>query len=188
MVPTGTPYSPDGCGRRPQGNRGGDRRRLWPWLLPLLLLLLLLPIGAYLLLDDSDDDSETDRVASTGNPDPSTGRVGESGIPGVEPLSIPSVGRDAGGLSVSQPDVPSLSGDGDITVMDLGEASCHDERYVLMSDGQVHMIERLDDETVEALASAQAPIDTIALDPDADVTALRTIAERTGGAFTTMER
>ena len=171
--------------RRRSGD--GERRRLWPWLL-LLLLLLLIPIGAYLLLNDSDDDGEPDRVASAGNPDPSSARVGESNsIPGEGPPTVADVGRD-GVVSLSVPGIPSLSGEGDITVMDLGEASCHDERYVLMSDGQVHVLERLDDETVEALASARAPIDTIALDPDADATALQTIAERTGGAFTQMAR
>lgn len=59
---------------------------------------------------------------------------------------------------------------------------------MLMTDGKLHTIERLDDETVETLSNSDVPIDTIALDPDADVTALRTIADETGGTFTAMEK
>ena len=172
--------------RRPQG---GGRPRLWPLLLLLLLLLLLIPLLAFLLLDDSDDSTETDRTASTGSLDPSAAPFGGTGIPtGAAPGINADIAPGAGGATASVPDLPSLNIRGDSTVMDLGDLSCGAERYVLMSDGEVHMIEDLDDETVDALARSQAPIDTIALGADSDTAALEAIAERTGGTFTTMER
>ena len=164
--------------------RNGEPRRIWPWLLLLLLLLLILPTGVFFLLDDSDETVDTDPVASAGELDPSSGPGGGPGLlSSPAPIGVPDIGR--GALSI--PDVPSLNLSGDTTFMDLGEGACQEERYVLMSNGRAHTIEQLDDETVEALARSEVPIDTVALDADADTEALQTIAERTGGAFTRME-
>lgn len=174
-------------GRRARG--GGERRSIWPLLLLLLLLLLLIPIGAYLLLDDSDETPGTNLTASAGELDPSSG---PSGVPGMPLNGVPSDDPDgvpgSGGLALAIPDLSSLDISGDTTFMDLGGESCQEERYMLMTGGKLHGIERLDDETVAALARSDVPIDTIALDPDADTSALETIADRTGGTFTQMER
>ena len=170
-------------GSRARG--GGTRRSIWPLLLLLLLLLLILGTIAYFLLDDSDDEAETDRTASTGNLDPPSGPVG---VPGLPSAGIPAGDPGVGPLSVALPDFSSLDINGDTTFMDLGGESCQEERYMLMTDGKLHTIERLDDETVEFLARSDVPVDTIALDPDADATALRTIANETGGTFTQMDR
>lgn len=172
--------------RRSQG--GGERRSLWPLLL-LLLLLLILAIGAFFLIDNWGDEEDTERTASSGNLDPSFAPFGRSGVPpGVIPIADTDIAPEVGGLAASIPSLPSFDIGDDATVMDLGDMSCHEERYVLMTDGKAHMIENLDDETVEALARSRTPIDTIALDADSDTTRLQTIAERTGGAFTRMER
>ena len=166
--------------------RNGERRSIWPWLL-LLLLLLILPTIVFFLLDDSDKTADTDRVASTGDLDPSSGPGGRPGLlSSAASIGVPGVDPDIGRETIFIPDVPSLNLSGDTTFMDLGEGSCQEERYVLISDGKAHSIEQLDDETVEALARSEVPIDTVAL--DADTAALQTIAERTGGTFTRMER
>ena len=173
--------------RRSRG--GGERRSIWPLLLLLLLLLLILGTVAYFLLDDSDEEAETERTASTGNLDPPSGPVGVPGLPSAgitvgDPDGVPGDGQ----LSASAPDLSSLNISGDTTFMDLGGESCQEERYVLMTDGRMHTIDQLDDETVEALTQSEVPIDTISLDGGGDTTALQTIAKRTGGTFTMMER
>ena len=94
---------------------------------------------------------------------------------------------DDGSTMVSLPDRPTLRLDDDAKVMDLGDASCHDERYVLMTDGKAVPIDELDPPTVEALAQSDVPIDTVALSPNVDTSALQTIASRTGGTFTKMD-
>ena len=88
---------------------------------------------------------------------------------------------------VSVPDRPALRLGDDATLMDLGDGSCHDRRYVLVTDGKVVPIEDLDQASVNALARSDVPIDTIALSPGVDTGPLRTIASRTGGAFTKIE-
>ena len=177
----------DGRNRR-RPRRAGRRGSLWPLLLLLLLLLLLIPVIWFLLQDDSDEEGSPERIASTGNLDPSSASGDGLGVlTGGAPIAVPGVDPDAVDVSGSAPDLPSLNLDGDTTFMDLGEA-CREDRYVLMSDGKAHTIEDLDDATVAALARSEAPIDTIALGDDADTTALQTIAERTGGTFTRMER
>ncbi len=176
-------------GTRRRSRGGGERRSIWPLLLLLLLLLLLMPIGAYFLLDESDDSDETERVASTGNLDPSSAPLGGSGIPtGAVPAADSGIVPDAGDVGASAPDLPSFDIRGDTTFMDLGDISCDAERYVLMTDGKVHMIEDLDTETVDALARSETPIDTVSLDGGGDTTALQAIAKSTGGTFTRMER
>ena len=164
----------------------GDRRRLWPWLLLLLLLLLLLGLLAFFLFDDDDRSDSAERDNGGSEPAATGGPVPVSVAP-PEGAALALSRTDDGGTMVSVPDRPELRLGDDAKVMDLGDGSCHDHRYVLMTDGKAVPIEELDEATVEALAESDVPIDTVALSPDADTGALRTIASRTGGTFTKMD-
>lgn len=177
---------------RPRPANDGERRRRWPWLLLLLPLLLLLIIGGYLLMDDSEEEAvATDTGGGSGSLDPSAGSGSGPGIVGSgAPIDIggdPSRNNDSG-VVLSIPDAPSIRLKGDATFMDLGDISCQQEqRYVLVSDGEAHAIENLDDETMALLAQSDVPINTVAMGDGADTTALETIASRTGGTFTQMD-
>ena len=177
---------------RPRQANDGGRRRRWPWLLLLLPLLLLLLIGGYLLMDDSEEETvATNPGGGSGVLDPSAGSGGGPGLAGSNaPVSIggdPPDDTDRG-VVLSIPDAPSIRLKGDATFMDLGDISCDQEqRYVLVSDGEAHAIENLDDETMAALAQSDMPINTVAMGDGADATALETIASRTGGTFTQMD-
>ena len=170
----------------------GERRRIWPWLLLLLLLLLLLPLG-FLLWDDPEDSGSAEETggsgqsAATADPVPADPVPGGGATPVDTGPGLALVPTEDGGMTVSVPDLPSLRLDGDATFMDLGDISCQQERYLLMSDGRVIPVDNLDDATVDALSESDVPIDTIALDPNADTRALQTIAARTGGTFTKVD-
>ncbi len=167
----------------------GERRRIWPWLL-LLLLLLLVFLGGWLWYENRDENGNGTPATATGSPETGDGpdggpaRVG-SGVP-IGIGGNPSGDRD-GGVLLSIPDMPPVRLKGDTMFMDLGDISCQEQRYVLMSDGEAHAIDNLDDETVAALSQSEVPINTVALGADADTDALQAIAQRTGGAFTKME-
>ena len=164
----------------------GERRRIWPWLLLLLLILLLLGFLAFLLLDDPESTGSADQTNGGSEPGASADLVSGSVVPPVD-AALAVTRADDGSTMVSVPDRPALRLDDDAKVIDLGDASCHDQRYVLMTDGKAVPIEELDQETVDALAQSDVPIDTVALSPDVDASALRTIASRTGGTFTRMD-
>ena len=164
----------------------GERRRIWPWLLLLLLLLLFLGILAFLLLDDPERSGSAGRTNGGSEPGASADLVSGGVVPPID-SALALTRADDGSTMVTVPERPSLRLDGDAKVMDLGDASCHDQRYVLMTDGKAVPIEDLDQETVDALAQSDVPIDTVALSPDVDTSALRTIASRTGGTFTKMD-
>ena len=165
-----------------------ERRSIWPWLLLLLLLLLFLGLLALLLLDDTERSGSAERTNGESQP----GAVADTDpVPGgsVPPIdsALALTRADDGSTMVSMPDRPTLRLDDNAKVMDLGDGSCHDRRYVLMTDGKAVPIDDLDQATVDALARSDVPIDTVALSPNADTGALRTIASRTGGTFTKMD-
>ena len=164
----------------------GDRRSIWPWLLLLLLLLLFLGLLAFLLFDEPERSGSAERD-NGGSERAATGGPVAGGVapPAGPALALSST--DDGGTMVSLPDRPALRLGDDAKVLDLGDGACHDQRYVLMTDGKAVPIEELDEATVEALARSDVPIDTVALSPDADTSALQTIASRTGGTFTKMD-
>ena len=163
-----------------------ERRSIWPWLLLLLLLLLFLGLLALLLFDDPEESGSADQTNGGNEPGASADLVPGVGVPPID-SALALTRADDGSTMVIVPDRPTLRLDGDTKVMDLGDASCHDQRYVLMTDGKAVPIERLDQGTVDALVQSDVPIDTVALSPDVDTSALRTIASRTGGTFTKMD-
>jgi len=166
----------------------GQRRRIWPWLLLLVLLLLFLFLGllAFLLFDDPDQSGSAEQTSGGNQPVGAAGLVPGGVVPPIDP-ALALTRADDGSTMVSVPDRPSLRLGDDAKVMDLGDGSCHDQRYVLMTDGKAVPIDDLDQATVDALARSDVPIDTVALSPNVDTDALRTIASRTGGTFTKME-
>ena len=164
----------------------GERRKIWPWLLLLLLLLLFLAILAFLLLDDPERSGSAEQT-NGGNQPATPGDIVSGGVvPPVE-SALALTRADDGSTMITLPDRPTLRLGDDAKIMDLGEGSCHDQRYVLMTDGKAVPMEELDDATVDALARSDVPIDTVALGSNADTGALRTIASRTGGTFTKMD-
>lgn len=168
----------------------GERRKIWPWLLLLLLLLLLALLLGWLLLDEPEEPDRAERTSGGSQPgaatDLSPGSVAPPVAPPIE--SAPVVSRtDDGDTMVTVPEQPPLKLDGDTRIMDLGDNSCHAQRYVLMTDGKMIPIDDLDEATVDALARSDVPIDTIALSPNVDTGALQAIASRTGGTFTKMD-
>ena len=163
----------------------GDRRSIWPWLLLLLLLLLFLGLLAFLLFDEPERSGSAERDNGGSEPAATGGLVTGGVAPPAGPaLALSSAG---GGTMVSVPDRPMLRLGDDAKVLDLGDGACHDQRYVLMTDGKAVPMEELDEATVEALARSDVPIDTVALSPNVDTGALRAIASRTGGAFIKMD-
>lgn len=165
---------------------GDRRRRIWLWLLLLLLLLLFAILLGLLLLGEPEESDRAERTNSSG--EAGTGSALDPG--GVAPpvgAALALSQADDGSTMVTVPDRPSFRLDGDAKVMDLGDNSCHAQRYVLMTDGKAVPIDELDDDTVEALAQSDVPIDTVALSSGVDTNALQTIASRTGGTFTKME-
>lgn len=164
----------------------GERRRIWPWLLLLLLLLLFLGLLVFLLFDDPERSGSADQTNGGNQPDGAPNLVSGGVVPPVGTALALTRAAD-GSTMVSVPDRPSFRLDGDAKVMDLGDGSCHDQRYVLMTDGKAVPIENLDDATVDALAQSDVPIDTVALSDNVDTDVLRTIASRTGGTFTKMD-
>lgn len=164
----------------------GGRRRIWPWLLLLLLLLLFLGLLAFLLFDDPERSGSAEQTNGGNQPDGAANLVSGGVVPPVGTALALTRAAD-GSTMVSVPDRPSFRLDGDAKVMDLGDGSCHDQRYVLMTDGKAVPIDDLDDATVDALAQSDVPIDTVALSPGVDTGALQTIAARTGGTFTKMD-
>lgn len=171
--------------RRERVREDGERRRIWPWLL-LLLLLLLVGLLVFLLFDDPERSDDAER--NNGGND--TGGPGGSVSGGVVPAAGPALALSRTGdgrTMISMPDRPTLRLGDDAKVIDLGDSSCHDHRYVLMTDGKAVAIDDLDQATVDALARSDVPISTVALGPDANTGALRAIASRTGGTFTEME-
>ena len=165
----------------------GERRRIWPWLLLLLLLLLIfLGLLAFLLLDDPERSGSAERTNGGDQPNEPANLISGGIAPPVGTALALSRAAD-GSTMVSVPDRPSFRLDGDAKVMDLGDGSCHDQRYVLMTDGKAVPIDDLDPATVDALAQSDVPIDTVALSPNVDTSALQAIAARTGGTFTKMD-
>jgi len=164
----------------------GERRRIWPWLLLLLLLLLLLGLLAWLLLDEPQRSGSAGRTNGGSQPGAAADLVPGGGVPPID-SALALTRADDGGTMVSVPDRPTLRLGDDAKVLDLGDGDCHDQRYVLMTDGKAVPIEELDEATVEALARSDVPIDTVALSPDVGTSALRTIASRTGGTFMKMD-
>ncbi len=166
------------------------RRKIWPWLLLLLLLLLFALLLGWLLLDEPEESDRAERTGGGSQPgtaaDLSLGSVAPPVAPPVESALVLSRADD-GGAMVTVPERPSLNLDGDTRIMDLGDNSCHAQRYVLMTDGKMIPIEDLDEATVDALARSDVPIDTVALSPNVDTSALQSIASRTGGTFTKMD-
>lgn len=167
----------------------GERRRIWPWLLLLLLLLLLALLLGLLLLGEPEESERAERAERTnGGSEP--GSSADLSLGGVAPpagSALALTRTDDGSTMVEVPDRPSFRLDGDAKVMDLGDNSCHAQRYVLMTDGKVVPIDDLDDATVDALAQSDVPIDTVALSPNVDTGPLQAIASRTGGTFTKMD-
>ena len=168
----------------------GERRKIWPWLLLLLLLLLFALLLGWLLLDEREESERAEPTGGGSQPGAATdlppGSVAPPVAPPVESALVLSR-TDGGDTMVTVPERPSLKLDGDTRIMDLGDNSCHAQRYVLMTDGKMIPIDDLDEATVDALAGSDIPIDTIALSPDADTGALQAIASRTGGTFTKMD-
>ena len=168
----------------------GERRRIWPWLLLLLLLLLFLGLLAFLLFDDPEQSASAEQTSEQTNganqPSAAAPPAPVGGVPSVD-AALALTRADDGSAMVSMPDRPTLRLDDGAKVMDLGDGSCHDQRYVLVTDGRAVPIDDLDQATVDALARSDVPIDTVALSPNVDTDALRTIASRTGGTFTKME-
>ena len=164
----------------------GDRRSIWPWLLLLLLLLLFLGLLALLLLDDPEESGSAEQTNGGNQPGAAADLVPGGAVPPIDSALALSRAAD-GSTMVSLPDRPSFRLDGDAKVVDLGDASCHDQRYVLMTDGKAVPIDDLDPATVDALAQSDVPIDTVALSPNVDTGALQAIAARTGGTFTKMD-
>ena len=164
----------------------GERRRIWPWLLLLLPLLLFLGILALFLLDDPERSGRAERT-NGGNPPGAAADLVSGGV--VPPLdsALDLTRADDGSAMVTVPDRSTLRLDEDAKFVDLGDSSCHDRRYVLITDGKAVPIDELDQATVDALAQSDVPIDTVALGPGANTGALQTIASRTGGTFTKME-
>ena len=127
----------------------GERRRIWPWLLLLLLILLLLGLLAWLLLDEPQRSSsaERDNGADRTNGADQPGAAADL-VPGgvVTPIdsALALTRADDGSTMVSVPDRPTLRLDDNAKVMDLGDGSCHDHRYVLMTDGKAVPIDDLD--------------------------------------------
>ena len=172
--------------RRGRYRDDGERRSIWPWLLLLLLLLLFLGILGFLLFDDPDQSGSAERTGGSGEPAAPDGLVPMGGPPPDD--SALDLSRAPGGsIMVSVPDRPSFQLKDDATFMDLGDGSCHDQRYVLMTDGKAVPIEDLDEATVDALSQSDVPINTVALSPGVDASALQAIASRTGGTFTKMD-
>ena len=171
--------------RRVRAN-DGERRRIWLWLLLLLLLLLLLGLLAWLLFDDPERSDSAER--DNGGSEPvATGGPVPVGVAPPDGAALALSRADDGGTMVSVPDRPALRLGDDAKVMDLGDGSCHDQRYVLMTDGKAVPINDLDQATVDALAGSDVPIDTVALSPNVNTGALQAIASRTGGTFTKMD-
>ena len=164
----------------------GERRRIWPWLLLLLLLLLFLGLLAFLLFDDPEQSGSAEQTNGGNEPGGAAGLVPGGVVPPID-SALALTRADDGSTMVSVPDRPSLRLGDDAKVMDLGDGSCHDQRYVLMTDGKAVPIDELDEATVEALAQSDVPIDTVALSPNVDTGALQIIAARTGGTFTKMD-
>lgn len=164
----------------------GERRKIWPWLLLLLLLLLFALLLSWLLLDEPEGSDRAERASGGSQPDGGADPVSGGVVPPVGATLALTRAAD-GSTMASVPDRPSFRLDGDAKVMDLGEGSCHAQRYVLMTDGKVIPIDDLDEATIDALAQSDVPIDTIALSPNVDTGALRAIAFRTGGTFTKMD-
>ncbi len=164
----------------------GERRSIWPWLLLLLLLLLFLGILGFLLFDDPDQSGSAERTGGSGEPAGADGLVPIGGPPPDDSALDLSRATD-GSIMVSVPDRPSFQLKDDATFMDLGDGSCHDQRYVLMTDGKAVPMEDLDEATVDALSQSDVPINTVALSPGVDTSALQAIASRTGGTFTKMD-
>ncbi len=176
---------------RPSRQRGrsrddGERRSIWPWLLLLLLLLLFLGALVLFLLDDPEENGSAEQTGGTGEPAAPGDLVAGGVVPPVG-SALALTRADDGSTMVSVPERPSLRLGEDAKVIDLGDGSCHDQRYVLMTDGKAVPIEDLDEATVDALARSNVAIDTVALSPGADTSALRAIASRTGGTFAKME-
>lgn len=162
----------------------GERRRIWPWLLPVLLIPLFLVILVPFLLDDSEPSGSAVQTNGGNQPGAAADPVPGDMVPPVAP-ALPA--DDGVSAMVSVPGRPAFRLGHDAKFMDLGDNSCHDQRYVLITDGKAIPIEDLDEATVDALTRSDVPIDTVALGPGSDIGALRTIASRTGGAFTKME-
>ena len=165
---------------------GGQRRRIWPWLLLLLLLLLFALLLGWLLLDDPEESGRAERTNGSAEPTVAADPVAGGVVPPAGSALVLTRAED-GSATVTVPDRPSVGLDDDAKIMDLGDNSCHAHRYVLMTDGKVIPIDDLNAAAVDALAQSDVPIDTVALSPDADTDALRTIASRTGGTFTKMD-
>ena len=174
-----------------------DRRRKAPWLLLLLpLLLLLIPLSFFLINNSAEETVVSNPGGGSGGLDPSTGSTagstaGSGPANRNAPLSIDDPPGDnadnAGDAVLSIPNLPSIQLDGDMTFLDLGDLSCQQEqRYVLVSNGKAHTIKNLDDETMAAFYRSDMPINTVAMSAHADIAALETIAQRTGGAFTNL--
>ena len=164
----------------------GVRRRIWPWLLLLLLLLLFLGLLAWFLLDDPGQSGSADQTNGGSQPGAAADTTPGGSAPPVD-SALALTRADDGSAMVSVPDRPTLRLDDNAKLMDLGDGSCHAQRYVLMTDGKAVPIDDLDQATVDALARSDVPIDTVALGPNVDTRALQTIASRTGGTFTKME-
>ena len=164
----------------------GQRRRIWPWVLLLLLLLLFLGLLAWLLLDDPERSGSAERTNVGTQPGVAADPVPVGSVPPID-SALALTRADDGSTMVSVPDRPALRLDNDAKVMDLGDGSCHDQRYVLMTDGKAVPINDLDQATVDALARSDVPIDTVALSPNVNTGALQAIASRTGGTFTKMD-
>ena len=172
--------------QRARYNDDGERRSIWPWLLLLLLLLLFLGLVGLLLLDDPEESGSAEQTNGGNQPGGAADLVPGGVVPPVATALALSRAAD-GSTMVSLPDRPSFRLDGDAKVMDLGDGSCHAQRYVLMTDGKAVPIDDLDPATVDALAQSDVPIDTVALSPNVDTGALQAIAARTGGTFTKMD-
>lgn len=164
----------------------GGRRKIWPWLLLLLLLLLFALLLGWFLLDEPEESDRAERTRGESQPGAAADLVPGGGVPPID-SALALTRSDDGSTMVSVPDRPTLRLDDNAKVMDLGDGSCHDQRYVLMTDGKVIPIDDLDEATIDALARSDVPIDTVALSPNVDTGALQTIASRTGGTFTKMD-
>ena len=116
----------------------GERRSIWPWLLLLLLLLLLLAILAFFLLDDPERSGSADQTNGGDQPGASADLVSGGVVPPIG-SALALTRADDGSTMVTIPDRPTMRLDNDAKIMDLGDASCHDQRYVLMTDGKPYL-------------------------------------------------
>lgn len=182
-VPTSSASSPPDSASATTVSGG---RSIWPWLLLLLLLLLFALVLGLLLLDDPNESNSAEQTNGSNEPGAAVDLVPGGAAPPVDtPLAVTRA--DDGSTMVTVPDRPSFRLDDDARVMDLGDTSCHDQRYVLMTDDRAVPIDDLDDATVDALARSDVPIDTVALSSGVNTDALQAIAARTGGTFTQMD-